>query len=140
MDLKFNGSITQSWRSSLLGFFSAFGFIAYAVAEAAGAHPSVKLWSLVVGAVCGALAAFFSGDHVRFIAELKNLAKAVADVRAMLAQAEAAKANAPAVPPAAAPSPIPELDVPLSLEPGAPQDTIPEAPPVAMSLPGKEPR
>lgn len=137
MDLKTNGAITQSWRTTIPGVLSAASLIAYAVAEAAGAHPSIKLWALVVGGVFAAITAALAGDHVRFFAEVKSLAKAVAELRAMVAQAEAVKGRI-SPPPAA---PIPELDVPISREPASPQDTIPEAPPVVVPVePAKEPR
>ena len=138
MDLKFNGAVTQSWRSSLLGFFSALGFVAYASAEAAGAHPSVKMWALIVGAVCGALFAFFTGDHAKFIGELKNLAKAVAELQAQR-QADAIRGRLP-VAPAPTASSVPELEVPFTGAPATPQDTIPEAPPVAVPIAPKEPQ
>jgi len=126
MDLKFNGSITKSWRSSLFGALSAVAFIAGAVAEVAGLHPSVRLWAFVVGALCGAATAALSADHVRLLVEVQKLAKAFAELQAQR-QADAIKGRQSGAPAARAAS-VPDLDVPFSSEPIAPQDTQPDLP------------
>lgn len=138
MDLKTNGAVTKSWRTSLLGLLSGLSLATAAISEAAGLHPSVRLWAFLVGAICGVAAAALSADHTRLLIEIGRLAKAIAELQAQR-QADAIRGRQPTAPPVQA-APIPELDVPLNLEPGARQDTIPEAPPVVVPIVPKEPQ
>ncbi|WP_437310019.1 hypothetical protein [Sorangium sp. So ce388] len=138
MDLKTNGAVTKSWRTTVLGFLSGACLITGAISEAAGLHPSIRLWAFIVGAICGIAAAALSADHTRLLIEIGRLAKAIAELQAQR-QADAIRGRQPIASPAPVSS-VPELDVPFSGAPAAQQDTIPEAPPVAVPISPKEPQ
>ncbi|WP_438029041.1 hypothetical protein [Sorangium sp. So ce233] len=133
MDLKLNGAVLQSYRTSAVGVLQFVLTASLAIASTSTDQPALLFWAVMVSAGANLLIGLLSADHARIA---KGIADGIAAWEELQRQRQA-KAGAP--PPVAIGAPVPELEVPFSGEAGAPQDTIPEAPPVAVPASPKEP-
>ncbi len=127
MDIKFNGAVLQSWRTSLVGVLWFVSSTGLAVAAVATNQPALQFWATIVGSGAGLLLGLLSADHARVVGEFKRLREALDAYKTL---AERQTGGGGAAPPVAA--------GPFSSEPAAPQDTLPEVP--ALSTDTETPR